>query len=360
MHEAFWNGLLDVRWEDAPLGPETTRLVLRLRECGYAERTCRDYGHAVIHLGRVLREETGGVEGVRDDAVIQDFLGRHLLEVSHDQPAPLRLCSAGSSRTTSRRNATSAPTPSSPTGDAIKLLLGFAARRQRQVIRLQLADLGPATVLAFLDYLETERHNCAATRDLQADRDPPLLRLRRRPRPPTPRPVPSYPRHPGQEDLMRLPLTYLNRDEVEALLAAPSPADRPACVTGRCSPCSATPAPGPPEAVGLDINHVRLQTPSQVRIFGKGRKEALPLWQETADAVRAYPGQRDDSDRRTPCPSTSTASGSPASAWRRSCSVTLRWPPAARHLSPPSLSARTHCGIMWTAGLCGRQQHLRW
>ena len=39
MHEAFWNGLLDVRWEDVPLGPETTRLVLRLRECGYAERT---------------------------------------------------------------------------------------------------------------------------------------------------------------------------------------------------------------------------------------------------------------------------------------------------------------------------------
>jgi Phage integrase, N-terminal SAM-like domain len=33
--------------------------------------------------------------------------------------------------------------------DAIKLLLGFAARRSgRQVIRLQLADLGPATVLA--------------------------------------------------------------------------------------------------------------------------------------------------------------------------------------------------------------------
>ncbi len=77
MHEAFWNGLLDVRWEDAPLGPETTRLVLRLRECGYAERTCRDYGHAVIHLGRVLREERGSVEGVRDDAVIEDFPGRH-------------------------------------------------------------------------------------------------------------------------------------------------------------------------------------------------------------------------------------------------------------------------------------------
>jgi hypothetical protein len=42
MHEAFWNGLFDVRWEEAPLGPEAVRLVRRLRERGYAERTCRD------------------------------------------------------------------------------------------------------------------------------------------------------------------------------------------------------------------------------------------------------------------------------------------------------------------------------
>ena len=44
MHEAFWNGLFDVRWEEAPLGPEAIRLIRRLRERGYAERTCRDYG----------------------------------------------------------------------------------------------------------------------------------------------------------------------------------------------------------------------------------------------------------------------------------------------------------------------------
>jgi hypothetical protein len=93
MHEAFWNGLLDVRWEDAPRGSETTRLVLRPRERGYAERTCRDYGHAVIHLGRVLDEETGGVEGVRDDAVIEDFLGRHLPVCRcYRRPAGQRTC----------------------------------------------------------------------------------------------------------------------------------------------------------------------------------------------------------------------------------------------------------------------------
>jgi site-specific recombinase XerD len=78
MHEAFWNGLFDVRWEDAPLGPDAIRLVLRLCARGYSERTCRDYGHAVFHLGRVLSEELGGVDGIRDARVVEDFLGRHL------------------------------------------------------------------------------------------------------------------------------------------------------------------------------------------------------------------------------------------------------------------------------------------
>src|ERR1700676_5306968 len=77
MHEAFWNGLFDVRWEEAPLGAEAIRLTVRLRERGYAERTCRDYGHAVVHLGRVLHEERGS-DQVRDGGVVTDLLGGHL------------------------------------------------------------------------------------------------------------------------------------------------------------------------------------------------------------------------------------------------------------------------------------------
>jgi integrase/recombinase XerD len=77
MHEAFWNGLFDVRWEEAPLGAEAIRLTVRLRERGYAGRTCRDYGHAVVHLGRFLHEERGS-DQVRDDEVVADFLGGHL------------------------------------------------------------------------------------------------------------------------------------------------------------------------------------------------------------------------------------------------------------------------------------------
>ena len=76
MYDAYWNGVFDVRWEGAPLGQEALRLVLSLRKRGYAERTCRDYGHAVIHLGRVLVE--GGAGGIPDDAVVERFLRDHL------------------------------------------------------------------------------------------------------------------------------------------------------------------------------------------------------------------------------------------------------------------------------------------
>ena len=60
MHEAFWNGLFDVRWKEArsdrrPSGWSGGCASPLCR--GYAERTCRDYGRAVVHLGRYLHEE---------------------------------------------------------------------------------------------------------------------------------------------------------------------------------------------------------------------------------------------------------------------------------------------------------------
>ena len=78
MHEAFWNGLFDTRWEDAPLGPEAIRLVRKLRVCGYAEATRRQYGHAVVHLGRVLHAENRGACLALDETIIENFINRHL------------------------------------------------------------------------------------------------------------------------------------------------------------------------------------------------------------------------------------------------------------------------------------------
>jgi hypothetical protein len=50
--------------------------------------------------------------------------------------------------------------------DAFTLLLRFvAARRERPVVALDFHDLDVDGILAFLDHLETERHNGAATRN---------------------------------------------------------------------------------------------------------------------------------------------------------------------------------------------------
>jgi site-specific recombinase XerD len=79
MHEAFWNGLFDTRWEDAPLGREAIRLVLWLRERGYSERSRRVYAHAAVHLGRVLHEAQAEVAArALDEAVVADFVDQHL------------------------------------------------------------------------------------------------------------------------------------------------------------------------------------------------------------------------------------------------------------------------------------------
>jgi len=182
--------------------------------------------------------------------------------------------------------------------DSIKLFLRFAARRNgRQVIRLRLNDLGPTTVLSFLDYLEVKRRNCVATRNCRlvaihrffgyvADTDPRHADLCRR--------VLDIPVKKTTSSAM----TYLDREEVKALLAAPLPAHR----LGRRDIALLTflynTGARASEAVALNVKDVRFEPPTQVRIFGKGRKErACPLWQETVDALRAYLQQRNNGDR---------------------------------------------------------------
>ncbi len=181
--------------------------------------------------------------------------------------------------------------------DSFKLFLQFAARRtSRQVIRLQLADLGPDTVLPFLDYLETERKNCAATRNCRliaihrfvayvADRDPRHVELCRR--------VLDIPIKKTVSSAM----TYLDRDEVKALLAAPSPSHRLGLRDIALLTFLYNTGARASETVHLNVGDLRIEAPSQVRIFGKGRKERIcPLWQATVDALRAYLQQRDDGD----------------------------------------------------------------
>lgn len=181
--------------------------------------------------------------------------------------------------------------------DSIKLLLRFAARRAgRQVVRLRLVDLGADTVLAFLDHLETARKNCVATRNCRlvavhrffayvADRDPRHAELCRR--------VLDIP----VKKTVSSAMTYLDRDEMKALLAVPNPSHRLGLRDLALLTLLYNTGARASEAVGLSIRDIRFETPAQVRILGKGRKErACPLWPETINALHAYLQQRDDGD----------------------------------------------------------------
>ncbi len=182
--------------------------------------------------------------------------------------------------------------------DSIKLLLHFAARRTgRQVIRLRLADLGADTVLAFLGHLETDRKNCVATRNCRlvavhrffafvACTDPRHSELCRR--------VMDIP----VKKTVSSTSTYLDRDEMKALLAVPLPSHRFGLRDLALLTFLYNTGARASEAVGVSIRDIRFETPAYVRILGKGRKErACPLWPETVNALHASLGQRDDGDR---------------------------------------------------------------
>jgi site-specific recombinase XerD len=182
--------------------------------------------------------------------------------------------------------------------DSIKLLLSFAARRGgRQVIRLRLEDIDATTVLAFLGHLENDRKNCAATRNCRltaihrffayaAEVDPRHAELCRR--------VIEIP----TKKTVSSSMTYLDREEVKAMLSVPSPSSRLGLRDIALLTLLYNTGARASEAVGLSIEDIRFESPHHARIFGKGRKErTCPLWPETVAALRAYLETRDDTSR---------------------------------------------------------------
>jgi site-specific recombinase XerD len=171
--------------------------------------------------------------------------------------------------------------------DTLKLFFLFLAKRRNgSAADLTLDDIRSDAVLAFLDHVESQRSNCAATRNHR------LAVLR------------SFARHLLNYDLGRaeqygrilaLPskrttlhaATYLEPEQARSVIKAVDtqsvfgPRDHALLLflynTGaRVS-----------EALSVRLRDLRLDRPRQVRLFGKGRKERLcPLWPETAAALR--------------------------------------------------------------------------
>lgn len=172
-------------------------------------------------------------------------------------------------------------------GQALRLFFLFLAQRaRRHVAELRLDDIDVDSVLAFLDQLESTRHNTASTRNCR------LAAIR------------GLVHHLLHHDVSRAgqyqrilaiqpkrtrtrAIQYLEPEQVRAVLAQPD-RRRPRGLrdyalllllynTGaRVS-----------EALAISPTDLHLAPPRHVRLLGKGKKERIcPLWPETSAALR--------------------------------------------------------------------------
>jgi site-specific recombinase XerD len=172
--------------------------------------------------------------------------------------------------------------------DTWRLYLRYvAAHRARSVSALALADLAAEEIPAFLSHIESERGDTIGTRNCRlaairsffrfvADREPlaaahcaAVLRI---PTKKAPRPA----------------IDYLDTEEVLAILKQP---DRSTLEGQRDHALLAllyNTGARIQEALDLCPSHLRLDSPAQAKLYGKGRKERIcPLWPETAELLAA-------------------------------------------------------------------------
>lgn len=235
--------------------------------------------------------------------------------------------------------------------DSLRLLLVFVQRRTgKPPCRLDWEDLGEQTISAFLDHLETDRHNSPRTRNLRLTAIRSLFAY-------------ASLRHPEHamiiQRVLAIPakrfdkpiVSFLTAAEIDAIIDAPDRArwegrrDRALLLVAVQTGLRVS------ELTGLDCGDVTVGTGASVRCEGKGRRQrAVPLTAATVAVLSVWmverAGRRDEplfptrTGRRlstdaverlvrkhtaaaaTRCPSLHLAKGHPHTL-RHSCAMTL-------------------------------------
>jgi integrase/recombinase XerD len=177
--------------------------------------------------------------------------------------------------------------------DAVRLLLVFATAQTGKVPSgLDIADLDAPLIGAFLDHLETDRHNSVRTCNARLAAIHSLFRHAALHRPQDAAVIQRVLAIPPKR-FDRTLITYLTQEEIDVLLAAPDQATWTgrrdhallmlACQTGlRAS-----------ELTQLTVSDVHLGTDAHISCMGKGRKQRItPLTTATATTLRAWLTER--------------------------------------------------------------------
>jgi len=176
--------------------------------------------------------------------------------------------------------------------DTFRLLLKFAhARTGKRPSALNLAELDADLIVAFLDHLADDRASSPATYNLRLTAIRAFFRFLAFEEPAYSGQIQRVLAVPGKLSAKR-EVSYLVRDEVEAILAAP---ERTTWLGRRDHALllmTAQTGLRLSELVGLDRDAVHLGSGAHVRCLGKGRKErATPLTQAVRTTLRTWLGE---------------------------------------------------------------------
>lgn len=173
--------------------------------------------------------------------------------------------------------------------DSLLLLLRFTAQHHgTALVTLDLDRIGSDEVIGFLEYLETDRHNAAVTRNVRLAAIHAFFRFL----------ATRNPEHLERcQRILAVPfkrahsrsIEYLEYEEIQAVLAA---IDRRTPDGRRDYVLLATMfniGARVQEILDLRPRDLQLVRPFQVRLMGKGHKERLcPVWPQTAELLKEW------------------------------------------------------------------------
>ncbi len=176
--------------------------------------------------------------------------------------------------------------------DSLKLLLKFAAGNKGDPSRLVVEELAVETITAFLQSLETSRHNAVSSRNVRLSAIHSFFRYLGG----------ESPEHLAQaQRILAIPfkrtssreVAHFSFEEIQAVLTtvdtARSTGQRDLALLSLMFNLGARVS----EIVGLQTDDLCLSAPCSVLLRGKGRKErTCPLWPETARLLQALIDQR--------------------------------------------------------------------
>jgi integrase/recombinase XerD len=172
---------------------------------------------------------------------------------------------------------------------ALRLFFEFTAQQLKvRPSALHLEQLDAPRVQAFLEHLETQRHNGPATRNVRLAAIRTFMRFIEHREPSALEQIQRIRAIPMKRADTRL-VHYLNREEMQAVLDAPTSKSREDVRDRAMLYVTYSAGLRVSELVGLRLENLNFNPQLSIHVMGKGRRErALPLWRETATALRAW------------------------------------------------------------------------